>query len=56
MVYALGTNIYGCLFTEDTFSTLYPKKVEDLCTIDIKMFACGNGPHVLALTKEGNVC
>lgn len=56
MVYALGNNIAGCLGTGDAHSTLYPKKVEALCEKDIKTFAYGSGPHVLALTKEGEVC
>ncbi|XP_011635998.1 RCC1 and BTB domain-containing protein 1-like isoform X2 [Pogonomyrmex barbatus] len=55
MVYALGNNIAGCLGTGDAHSTLYPKKVETLCGKDIKTFAYGSGPHVLALTKEGQV-
>lgn len=56
MVYALGNNIAGCLGTGDAHSTLYPKKVEALCEKDIKTFAYGSGPHVLVLTKEGEVC
>ncbi|XP_011699349.1 PREDICTED: RCC1 and BTB domain-containing protein 1-like isoform X2 [Wasmannia auropunctata] len=55
MVYALGNNIAGCLGTGDAHSTLYPKKVEALCEKDIKTFAYGSGPHVLVLTKEGEV-
>ncbi|XP_043798332.1 RCC1 and BTB domain-containing protein 1-like isoform X1 [Apis laboriosa] len=55
MVYAVGNNTCGCLGTGDTQSTLYPKKIEELCGKDIKTFAYGKGPHVLALTEEGKV-
>lgn len=55
VVYALGCNASGCLGTGDSHSTLYPKKVEALCGKDIKTFAHGRGPHVLALTEEGKV-
>ncbi|TGZ51677.1 RCC1 and BTB domain-containing protein 1-like [Temnothorax longispinosus] len=55
MVHALGNNIAGCLGTGDAHSTLYPKKVDALCDKDIKTFAYGSGPHVLMLTKEGEV-
>ncbi|XP_018311637.1 RCC1 and BTB domain-containing protein 1 [Mycetomoellerius zeteki] len=55
MVYALGINHFGCLGTGDCISTLHPKKIEVLCTKDIKTFACGGGPHVLALTVGGEI-
>ena len=55
VVYALGCNASGCLGIGDSHSTLYPKKVEALCGKDIKTFAHGRGPHVLALTEEGKV-
>lgn len=55
MVYALGNNIAGCLGTGDAHSTLYPKKIEALCNKEIKTFAYGSGPHVLALTEKGEV-
>jgi len=54
-VYGLGNNIAGCLGISDAHSTLYPKKIEILCDKDIKTFACGSGPHVLALTEKGEV-
>ncbi|EFN61765.1 RCC1 and BTB domain-containing protein 1 [Camponotus floridanus] len=54
-VYGLGNNIAGCLGISDAHSTLYPKKIEVLCDKDIKTFACGSGPHVLALTEKGEV-
>ncbi|KYN08721.1 RCC1 and BTB domain-containing protein 1 [Cyphomyrmex costatus] len=55
MVYGLGKNIKGCLGIGDQNATLEMKKVVDLCGKNIKTFACGMGPHVLALTKEGEV-
>ncbi|CAK9815305.1 RCC1 and BTB domain-containing protein 1 [Anthophora plagiata] len=55
MVYGLGKNASGCLGTGDTESTLYPKKIDELCEKGIKTFACGTGPHVLALTEKGEV-
>ncbi|OAD52202.1 RCC1 and BTB domain-containing protein 1 [Eufriesea mexicana] len=55
MVYALGSNTSGCLGIGDTNSTLYPRKVEELCNQNVTMFAHGKGPYVLALTEEGKV-
>ncbi|KAK1124707.1 hypothetical protein K0M31_006071 [Melipona bicolor] len=55
VVYALGCNTSGCLGIGVSHSTLYPKKVEALCGKDIKTFAHGRGPHVLALTEEGKI-
>ncbi|CAK9798779.1 RCC1 and BTB domain-containing protein 1 [Anthophora quadrimaculata] len=55
MVYGLGRNVSGCLGTGDTESTLYPKKIDELCEKGIKTFACGKSPHCLALTEEGEV-
>lgn len=54
-VYALGSNTAGCLGTSDSVSTLHPRKVEVLCGKEIKSFAYGSGPHVLALTSKGEV-
>ncbi|XP_012274821.1 RCC1 and BTB domain-containing protein 1 [Orussus abietinus] len=54
-VYALGSNTSGCLGTGDAHSTLFPKKVEALCDKDVKTFAYGSGPHVLALTNKGDI-
>lgn len=55
MVYGLGCNRAGCLGIDDTSSTLRPKKIENLCNKGIQTFAYGSGPHVLALTREGQV-
>ncbi|XP_020287366.1 RCC1 and BTB domain-containing protein 1-like [Pseudomyrmex gracilis] len=54
-VFALGNNIAGCLGTGCAHSTLYPREVEALCDKEVKTFACGSGPHVLALTENGEV-
>ncbi|CAL7941032.1 unnamed protein product [Xylocopa violacea] len=54
-VYAIGSNSSGCLGIGNNHSTLYPKKVEALSDKNIKTFACGKGPHVLALTHSGQV-
>lgn len=54
-VYALGSNISGCLGTGDAHSTLHPVKVEGLSQLGVKSFAFGVGPHVLALTEKGEV-
>ncbi|XP_018048391.1 PREDICTED: RCC1 and BTB domain-containing protein 1-like isoform X1 [Atta colombica] len=56
MVYGLGKNVNDCLGIGNKNATLKPQKVEALCGKDIKTFACGIGPHVLALTKEGEHC
>lgn len=55
MVFALGSNTTGCLGTGDSHSTLVPKKVKALCETGVKTFAYGSGPHVLALTRAGEV-
>ncbi|XP_053998303.1 RCC1 and BTB domain-containing protein 1-like isoform X1 [Hylaeus anthracinus] len=55
MVYGVGKNACGCLGTGDHDGTLCPKKVDALRNKDIKLFAYGKGPHVLALTADGQV-
>ncbi|XP_076633723.1 RCC1 and BTB domain-containing protein 1-like isoform X2 [Colletes latitarsis] len=55
MVYAVGNNTNGCLGTGDTDNIQSPKKIKALCDKDIKTFAYGKGPHVLALTMDGQV-
>lgn len=54
-VYALGSNTAGCLGTGDTHSSLQPRKVNVLCGKGIITFAYGGGPHVLALTENGEI-
>ncbi|KAK0179955.1 hypothetical protein PV327_005649 [Microctonus hyperodae] len=55
VVYALGSNTSGCLGTGDSHSSLHPVKVEALSHKNVKTFAFGVGPHVLALTGKGEV-
>lgn len=55
MVYGLGNNTVGCLGIGNTIPTLHPIKVEALCKKAVYMFAYGSGPHVLALTRRGEV-
>lgn len=56
-VYGLGTNKNGCLGIGVLGNTLKPQKIEPLCGKGVIKFAYGgsNGPHVLALTKSGEV-
>ncbi|XP_076757246.1 uncharacterized protein LOC143427199 [Xylocopa sonorina] len=54
-VYGIGSNSNGCLGIGYTHSTLQPKLIEELSLKDVKTFACGSGPHVLALTHGGQV-
>ena len=53
-VYNLNENLYA-LESRDKNSTLYLKKIKDLCGKDIKTFAYGMGSHILALTNGGEV-
>ncbi|CAL7941035.1 unnamed protein product [Xylocopa violacea] len=55
MVYGIGCNECGCLGTGDDRSTLSLKKVETLCKKGVKTIKYGTCPHVLALTKTGEV-
>ncbi|XP_028968243.1 RCC1 and BTB domain-containing protein 1 [Galendromus occidentalis] len=54
-VWAMGSNAAGCLGIGDTRSCLSPTKVEGLSKKGVQSFACGTGPHVLALTARGEV-
>lgn len=54
-VYALGSNTSGCLGLGDSHGSLEPRKVESLCRKGIKTFAYGSGPHVLAVTEDGEI-
>ena len=55
-VFALGCNSTGCLgLGEPATSTLQARKVDVLCGKAIVAFEYGSGPHVLALTKTGEV-
>ena len=54
-VYAIGSNGEGCHGVGDMNSSLKPRKLESLCQRNITDLAYGSGPHVLALTKLGEV-
>lgn len=54
-VFGIGSNASGCLGLGDIQSTLVPRKVESLCRKEIKGFAAGGGPHVLAFTTTGRL-
>ncbi|GAB6032349.1 RCC1 and BTB domain-containing protein 2 [Chamberlinius hualienensis] len=54
-VYALGNNSDGCLGLPDCSGVLELTKINELCNKNIKHFAYGTGPHVLALTNAGEV-
>lgn len=54
-VFAVGSNGAGCHGVGDMNSSLKPRKLESLCQKNIIDLAYGSGPHVLALTKTGEV-
>lgn len=54
-VFAFGSNCSGCLGLGDSHGNLEPRKVETLCKKRIKSFAYGSGPHVLAITENGEL-
>lgn len=54
-VYALGTNSNGCLGLNCTGRKLHPEEVTQLSEKNVKTFAYGSSPHVLALTDNGEV-
>ena len=54
-VYAIGSNGAGCHGVGDMNSSLKPRKIEMMCQKKLVDFAYGVGPHVLALTKDGDV-
>jgi len=54
-VYALGSNVNGCLGLGDHPNTLMPQKVATLCGKGVIGFSYGTGPHVLSYTSTGEV-
>lgn len=54
-VFAIGSNCSGCLGLGDVLSCLEPRRVEQLCRKNIVGMAYGSGPHVLAVTTNGDV-
>lgn len=54
-VYAFGFNGNGCLGIRDSSCTLEPEKVVALCQKVLIDIAYGSGPHVLAVTENGDL-
>ncbi|KAL3201432.1 hypothetical protein MRX96_012479 [Rhipicephalus microplus] len=54
-VFALGSNLSGCLGRGDTHGILEPRKVDALCRKGLHTLAYGSGPHVLAVTESGDL-
>lgn len=54
-VYAFGTNCSNCLGLGDAHSSFEPRKIENLCQKKVIDVTFGSGPHVVALTKAGEV-
>ncbi|PVD18761.1 hypothetical protein C0Q70_21313 [Pomacea canaliculata] len=54
-IYAIGSNCSSCLGLGDTHSSFEPRKIEALCRKGIVDIAFGSGPHVLAVTSDGDV-
>jgi len=60
--YTIGTNTKGCSGIDDTARTVggdnccyTPRKVDTLCKQQIESFVSSTGPHVLALTRNGEI-
>jgi len=54
-IYSLGFNGNGCLGIGNSSSTLEPQKVGILCKKVLADIAYGSGPHVLAVTENGEL-
>ncbi|VDN50575.1 unnamed protein product [Dracunculus medinensis] len=54
-LFAIGANNSSCLGTNQSQATLEPMKIEALSGKEIISFAFGSGPHVLALTRTGEI-
>ncbi|KAJ8310354.1 hypothetical protein KUTeg_012219 [Tegillarca granosa] len=54
-VYAIGSNCSNCLGLGDAHSSFEPRKIELLCKKKITDIAFGSGPHVLAVSANGEV-
>ncbi|WAR10568.1 RCBT1-like protein [Mya arenaria] len=54
-VYSIGSNCSGCLGLGDSHSSLEPRKIDALCRKRIVDIAFGSGPHVLAVSENGEV-
>ncbi|KXJ15070.1 RCC1 and BTB domain-containing protein 1 [Exaiptasia diaphana] len=54
-VFAIGSNLSSCLGTGDSQNCLQPRKVEFLCQKKVSYLTFGTGPHMMALTEQGEV-
>jgi len=54
-VYAVGSNASSCLGLGEPLSGLEPRRIDQLCKKNVTDFAYGSGPHVLALTSNGDI-
>ncbi|XP_033122621.1 RCC1 and BTB domain-containing protein 1-like isoform X2 [Anneissia japonica] len=54
-VYSLGNNHNSCLGQGDVQSSLHPRKIECLCKKGVVDMAFGSGPHVVAVTGDGQI-
>ncbi|KAM3585280.1 uncharacterized protein V6R79_012788 [Siganus canaliculatus] len=54
-MFVFGLNTSGCLGTEDSLSTIVPKKVDFLQGKKVVCLSYGSGPHVVLATDEGQV-
>ncbi|XP_063282088.1 RCC1 and BTB domain-containing protein 2 isoform X2 [Pelobates fuscus] len=54
-VFVIGTNSSGCLGIGDAQSTIEPRRLDALCGKKIVSLNCGSGPHVVAVTSEGDI-
>ncbi|CAH2224090.1 Hypothetical predicted protein [Pelobates cultripes] len=54
-VFVIGTNSSGCLGIGDAQSTIEPRRLDALCGKKIVSLSCGSGPHVVAVTSEGDI-
>lgn len=54
-VYAIGSNCSSCLGLGDSHSSFEPRKVDVLCKKKIIDIAFGSGPHVLAVSSDGEI-
>uniref|UniRef100_F1L139 RCC1 and BTB domain-containing protein 1 n=1 Tax=Ascaris suum TaxID=6253 RepID=F1L139_ASCSU len=54
-LYAIGTNSCSCLGTNRSQGTLEPSRIDTLSGRAIVSLAYGSGPHVLALSQNGEV-
>ncbi|XP_005095208.2 RCC1 and BTB domain-containing protein 1 [Aplysia californica] len=54
-VFAFGSNCSSCLGLGDTHSSFEPRKIDILCRKKVVDIAFGSGPHVVAVTRAGEV-